>query len=225
MQNKFITLSSQRSGSSPFQRMLHSHKRIVARQEIFRNFTNGHRVESHLFNTFRGDKPDKVSGFKLQYDHISSGVWDFVKKYDVKVIQLIRKDLLETVLWFRANHIGDTEGGLGPPLIVKGKVEAKIDKVLNHIVWLRERIAENRHRAGFAVYYDQVTNNEDVDSFYDIRVRKKLLNFLGVEDSDLFVERKKNIKNTRGKSEDIVTNWNELVNEMKKRGIERYYKE
>ncbi len=225
MENKFITLSNQRSGSSPFQRMLHSHKQIVARQEVFRNFINGQRIESHLFNTFREDKPDKISGFKLQYSQIPPGIWDFVKKYDVKVIQLIRKDLLETALWFRDHHIGQTEGGLGPPLVVRGKVEAKINEILNYMIWLKERITENRHRVGFTVYYDQVTNNEDVDSFYDIRVRKKLLDFLGVEDSNLSVERKKNTKNTRGKSEEIVANWHELIREMKKRGIERYYNE
>ncbi len=223
MEDKFLTLSNYRSGSSPFQRMLASHRKLVARQEIFRKIPSGHTVENHLINTFRADKPDTVSGFKIQYDQIPSGFWEVIEKYNMKVIQLIRKDLLETSLWMPNNYIGDTEGGLGPPLIVRGKVEANINKVLSYMVWLRDRIAENRSRAGFTVYYDQITNNESASSFYDVDVRKKLLAFLGVDDKNLVVS--DNVKNTRGKSEDIVTNWKELIAEMKKRHIERYYKD
>jgi hypothetical protein len=176
-----------------------------------------------LIQTFRGDKDNTVSGFKLQYSQIVPGIWEFVEKYDVKVIQLIRKDLLETVLWLPENCVGDIEGGLGPPLIVRGNVKAKVDNVLDKMVWLRERITENRPRADFTVYYDQVTNNENASSFYDIGVRKKLLDFLGVDDKNLTVPREANTKNTRGKSKDIVINWNELISKMKKRKIERYY--
>lgn len=225
MENKFLTLTNQRSGSSPFQRMLHSHRKIVARQEVMRRIPRDWTVENHLINTFRGDKPDTASGFKLQYDHIRPGIWEFVEKYELKVIQLIRRDLLETVLWFPQNHTGDTEGGLGPPLIVRGKVEAKIDKVLDRMVWLRDRIAENRHRAGFTVYYSEFTDNKNVASFDNLDLRKRLLEFLEVSDHGLTVDPKDNTKNTRGRSEDIVTNWKELIAEMNKRKIERYYKD
>ncbi len=221
MENKFITLSNQRSGSSPFQRMLGSHPKIVARQEILRNISPSTTAGNLIIDAFREDKKGTVSGFKVQYNQITPMFWGFIEQNNIKVIQLIRRDLLEMSIWFGNHHIGDTKGGLGPPLVVQGKVEAKIDEVLGYMVWLKERIDENRHRAGFTVYYKDFTNNENVNSFYDTEVRTKLLAFLGVNNKGLRVEA--NVKNVRGKSEDIVTNWNELISEMKRRGIERYY--
>lgn len=222
---RFVTVSYYRSGSSPFQRMLNSHSHIIARQEDLRTYKRtGMSVKPFLRNLYsNANRSGLAKGFKVQYDQIVDGFWEFVENNDVKVIHLIRRDLLETCLWFRKNHIGNTSGGMGPPLIVKGKVEAKIDWVLDHMIWLRERIEEIRPRADFTVYYKDFTNNRNTRGFYDTEVRKKLMAFLGVRDANIEIPLKTNVKNKRGRSEDTVINWDELVAEMHKKGIERYY--
>ena len=138
---------------------------------------------------------------------------------------MIRRDLFETALWHPLNHFGDTTGGLGPPLILAkgGSVTAKIDRIVAYLKFLDENITEWNKKAGFVVYYRDVTGGKDTRIFHDLEVRKRLFNFLGVEDMTTSVSWKVSRKPERPPNEECVTNWKELLEEVDKNNIKRHW--
>ena len=210
---KFMTISNQRTGSSYFQRLLNSHPDITARQEDLRV----RRTDLSTFlDTLYSSGSSKVFGFKVQNVHIDNEVVNYIKAHDIRVIQLIRNDLLETALWYKSHFEGEAEGGGGSPLIIKGLVKANIDRVLNHMEWIRDQYNKYKPLAGIVITYEDFTNG----TYYNKEVMNKVLEFLEVDIVDLGDEQR---KNKRAKSESIVENWNDLINEMERRNINRYY--
>lgn len=116
---------------------------------------------------------------------------------------------------------GETEGGMGPLLIIKGPITLKIDLIIEEIRKLRKDIERHRKLAGLVLTYEELTGKEAADRFHTVEPRQKVLSFLGVSDKGLVCEVNK--KNTRPPNEKVFTNWNEMLAEMKKRGVERYY--
>lgn len=221
-QTKFITLSNQRSGSSVFQRMLDAHPDIKARQEDMRK-----KIEPATLDDIFDDH-HKAIGFKLQYNQLEQQPWilDDIKKNDIKVIQVVRTNLLETALWFRNHFVGEAEkadvsGGLGVNLVVRGKVRAKIPEVVEYMQKLKTWIEKYHHLSDFVVYYDQFVGPEE-GVFYNEGVRKKLLRFLGVRDMRLDSGQRQ--KSRRGKTEEIVINYKQLIEAIEQSDICRYYK-
>ena len=219
---KFVTLTNHRSGSSLFQRFLHSHPNIIARQEDLRNVDRvGYGVSLRKLDQIYAtvNEQRKAVGFKLMYTHIFPGLIEWLKVNDVKFIHLIRRDILETALWYRKHFNGEASGGLGPRLVVEGKVEAIIPEVIKQMKDIYENINKYRSLADFTVYYEDFTNNEDVQVFYNKEVQKELLDFLGVEHNNLSVYEQDNKKNIRPPSNEVVSNWNELMDAVEKSGI------
>lgn len=228
IKTRFITLTNHRSGSSHFLRLLDSHPKIRARQELLRK--KEARTKDFLDDLFYSSRiAHKIFGFKLMYTHVSPEVEEFMREYkcshekcdDVKVIQLIRRDLLETALWYRAHFEGEAEGGMGPRLVVNSPVTAKIPSVIHQMKETKANIDKYRPLADFTVYYDDFTTPDGTQEFRDKVVRRELLEFLGAEDYNLYSEA--NIKNIRPHSSEIVTNWEELVAAVKSAGLEKVY--
>ena len=209
---KFITISNHRTGSSYFQRLLNSHPDITARQEDLRTIPMN---MVQFLTTLYGDARTKAFGFKAQNIHMNDDVISFINENDIKVIQLIRNDLLETALWYRSHFEGKAEGGGGSPLIIEDTVTANIDVILNHMEWIRGQYDKYNYLAGIVVTYEDFTNG----THYNKEVMDGVLKFLEVDIADLGNEQR---KNKRAKSEDIVENWDELIGEMKRRNINRY---
>lgn len=224
MRINFITLSSHRSGSSVLQRYLDSHPEIKARQEELRA-QNRFKVplEDWLKNFFTSEPDYKVFGFKVQYSHIRPALLNYIKKNNIKVIQLIRRDMLETCFWHSRNYRGRTEGGFGTDLIVpKGeKIEAKIPNVIRSLKQLKRWIDMYRKLADFTLFYeDDMTGGHDSATFYNEGKRRELFDFFRVEDSDHeFSQRKAK----RLPLEKIVVNYKELKAELRNRDIPYYW--
>lgn len=141
MDTKFVTLSNQRSGSSWFQRMLQSHPEIWARQEDLASYQDrGIGVESFLDTLYASHPEVKAFGFKIQYSHITKEVVDYIKSRELKVIQLIRNDLLATTVWFDR-------------VVQDNKVDVAFVK--DYIKKLRANINKYRKLADYTVYYEQ----------------------------------------------------------------------
>ncbi len=222
LENRFIVLTNHRSGSSHFLRLLDSHPKIKARQEILRKAKS--RTKAFLEDLFYESRISyEVFGFKLMYTHISPQVDEFMRenKGRVKIIQLIRRDLLETAIWHRGNFVGESEGGMGPRLVVKGSVTAKIPEIICQMKETKSCIDKYRSLADFTAYYEDFVTTEGIQEFKDEAIREELLKFLGVEDNNLFSA--VNIKNVRPPSSVIVTNWDELVVAVKEAGLEAIY--
>lgn len=218
----FVTLTYARSGSSFFQRLLTSHPDISAAQEMLAGPIHKNRNVTRALERFYRSKRPKVLGFKLMYNHIDDEVWDFIRKKKLKIIQLIRANMLETVLWLPwCIKKGRIDGGMGPPMIVRSKVEVKIDVVIHWLKWLNEQIKKYRKEADYTVWYSQVTGNQDGVKFYDDRVRQDLLKFLGVRDYGLRCHQ--NRKNKREPSEKLIVNYSNLMKFIKKHRIKIKY--
>ncbi len=217
----FVTMTYARSGSSFFQRALGSHPDIGAAQEMMSGATGrGINVVKSLDRFYKVGSRLKVMGYKLMYGNITRDILDYNKKNNIKVIHLIRENLLETVLWLPWCYEGDTEGGMGPPLIVKGKIRVKIDTMVHYIKWLKNEIDKYSKYADFTITYKQMTGG-DSQFFYDLEVRKKLLDFLGVKDMNLVCQL--NRKNKRPRNEDVIVNWDRVLETIKQKGLVTKY--
>lgn len=220
---KFVTITNQRSGSSLFHRLLDSHPDILALQEEMRDAkTIGRKTMfKRLDSIYAKENEFKTVGFKLQHNHITRDLIEYIVDNNVKVIQLIRRDVLETALWFRHHVEGDVEGGGGVPLKVNGKVKAKIPTVIDYMQKLHKWINHYKDFADFTVYYEDICGDKDTDTFYDTNKKRDLMHFLEV--MDCYLTKGENMpKNTRGKSENIVENWGTLLKEIDKNNIKKH---
>jgi hypothetical protein len=77
--------------------------------------------------------------------------------------------------------------------------------------------------ADFVVEYNDYATEGGSQDFADKTVRKDLLQALGVKDRNLYSEVNK--KNKRPPNEECVSNWDMLLDEVDKLGIERYWSE
>lgn len=223
---KFVTLTNHRSGSSFFQRCLSSHPKIHARQEdIRKKHTKTGEFLSSVFSPLA--RRHNHVGIKVMYSHLNDDVWNYIRypANEIKIIQLVRRDLLETALFYPHNIEGDIQGGLGPPLIIKGKVEAKIPNVIQTMKDINAWIEEYAPHADYTIYYeDDLTDSGlGVAEFYNKETRKDLLeNFFGVEDRALVDLEHNQKKNKRPPREEIVTNYDELMQEIERQNICQY---
>lgn len=228
---KFVTLSSFRSGSSVFQRMLDSRDDVMARQEDLRSQDKWgvKKTQKFLEELYKKEgKTHEAVGFKLMYTQIRPWTIQWLKDRGVKFIQLIRRDLLETALWMPQNHEGPSEGGLGVGVNVQeGKrVRANIEETIRYISSLRRDIEKYRGIADFTIYYeDDLCGGHDISQFWNINKRKELLDWMGLEDGPLLVPRKKNKKAQRPPTEECVENHGELLAELVRRNVNPFYED
>lgn len=224
---KFITLTTHRSGSSPFQRMLNSHPDIIARQEDLRTILEDKdKCWSFMDTLYAGTMGfKKAIGYKAMYSHMRPHIMEYIKNNDVKIIQVIRRDILETVIWYPWCRIsGNVEGGMGPPMKVKTKVKVDPKRVRNECMRIKDEIDFYKEYADFVIYYeDDIARGKDVRDFANIKKKKDLLKFMGVRFVELKVDPKANTKNKRKKTSELITNYDEVLKEISKEW--RYYEE
>lgn len=215
----FVTISSQRSGSSFFQRCLDSHPSLEARQELLRSEdTRNSEVLQEIY------KGKQNFGFKVQYNQLNNDCWVWLRN-NVTVIQLIRRDILETALWWPAHFKEGEEGlagGNGPPLVVKADtVTADIEKVLKRVDELNHHLDFYSPRSDYQVFYedDLTCDGGNAQEFCNTASRRKLLSFLGVKDYAIRDREKEQRKNPRKPTKDLVSNYDEMMEALKDRRL------
>lgn len=222
----FVVMSNQRSGSSVFCRLMDGNPEVICRQEFLRSYkSRGVDLFPFLDGFYNPDRVEKAIGFKIQYSHVNKDVERYLEERKLKIIQMIREDLLEVALWYPRKHDGPTSGGLGPPLILKdgGKVTANISKVINYMKWLRMNIDRWNEKADYVVSYDEVTGNKDTRVFHDEEKRSDIYKFLGVQDCVTAVHEDINRKPARPPNKECVVNWDELLGAVDEANISRYW--
>jgi len=219
----YITISSHRSGSSVFQRYLDKHDKVIGRQEDLRiDWAKGKNVDRDalyalLNNIYQSNHAYTAVGFKAQYSHLTPQLEEYIKREDIKVIHLIRNNILDTVFWYPGNYRGKTEGGFGPDLkLVSKTVEGKIPEICAAIKWMNMFIDEWEEKADFTVTYNQMTNNINAKKFYDEDKRKELWKFLNVKDSNHDLPQS---KAERPNLKSCCVNYDEIIKELNKKGL------
>jgi len=218
---KFVVLTNHRSGSSFFMRCLNSHPDIEARQEDLR--LKSTRNSKFLDELYSGKNN---FGFKCMYSHINDDVIDYFKNNDIKIIQLIRRDMLETVLWYNDNF-DNVKGGLGVPIeLPEEKVKVRKQRVLTKLNKLKQNIDKYKLMADFVVYYeDDLTGGKNAQEFYNKVTEFKLCEFIGVAPRTLKDIETHQQKDTRPPSSEIISNYNSLIHMIRNYGgyIETFY--
>ena len=207
----FVVLSSQRSGSSFFCRCLDSHPNLDCRQELLRQESDRSPAVLELLYS------DKQNfGFNIQYDQLTDACWKWLKAH-VSIIQLIRRNILETVLWwpshFEEGDKGLIWGGGGPPLVVDTDSLTVIpEKVVAKVDELNKQIDYYAPYTNFHVFYeDDLTAGSDTTEFVNTDTRKSMLDWFGVHDRKLYDAEKNQRKNRRGATISLVRNYDELM--------------
>lgn len=110
--NRFILLTTQRSGSTYLTELLDSHPDIHMAQELFKlpkegrnavldGYTLGDDI-GHFLDRFYESRLEKkkAAGFKLMYDQLQSfpQILDYIKKQKVRLIILVRDNLLDVAV-------------------------------------------------------------------------------------------------------------------------------
>jgi len=247
--NEFVVVTNRRSGSTLLMNLLQSHPQIFAQHETMgsakRSTATLEWVTGELDRfydikalglvsdktvSFKGmpvqapssGEPKKAAGWKVLYEQMYQPLADYIAKRNLKIIHLIRNDLLDTALWTRTATAYDARY---QNLFEKyGKVKVNIDETLEYIELLRKNIDYWAKKADFSLFYEgELTNHsENVTGFYNASKSLKLQEFLGVDYKTLVTVTEKKVKLVHESSE-VVSNWDELLSEMAKRGILRYY--
>ena len=208
--------------------LLQSHPQIFAQHETMGGAKRQNRdygfikEELDKFYSRREAQEANATGFKVLYEQMCQPLADYIFNKPLKKIILVRNDLLETALWTR---VGTNYDARHENILVQyGKVTAHVDNIIDYIERLRLNIDFWLKKADFSLFYEgDVTKcGDNTKEFYNATKRAELLNFLGCDDRPIgtLSEKKRRLVY---KSEDVVRNWNELLEEMDKRGISRYY--
>ena len=227
----FVVITNRRSGSTALMNLIQSHPEVFAQHETMGGAKRqGHGyafVKSELdrfydITAFKNREVTKASGWKVLYEQMYEPIAQYIREKPLKIVQLIRNDLLETALWVR----GITEYDARHRNILEqyGKVEVNIENCIFYIEQLRKNIDFWHKKADFTLFYegDITEHGESVSEFFNKQKRAEFLKFLGVSDFDLTNIRPKKSKLVH-ESHDVVSNYEELLKEMESRGVKRYY--
>lgn len=232
---KFIVFTTPRTGSTLLVKSLDAHPEIFCAGEIFLlggtsfhgecsfrfwklpvskkliyvlNFPNmWMNLKSFLSRFFTAKNGEHAKGFKLMHFQTAylPGIIDYIKKNDVKVILLLRENLLKNTLSdLRARHTGIYHNS--------GKTTEKLPKFHVDTAVLGKKMAEinsiNKQLEQTTASMDRLKiAYEDFDN-WDATM-SKILNFINVKDIPLTPVSK---KLNPSKLEDMIDNYDEMKN-------------
>lgn len=186
----FFELANPRSGSSLLWDFLNCHPKITHLFEPFQlPASSAGPVEFIEEELARCRTP--VFGIGMKYFQFTQELQDYTDQHELPVLHLIRLSCQSTVASECANGTQDP-----PPISVckdafDARVEALREEISEIATWLARRSGQS-----FTLYYESMTNGgQDVRGFSDRRVRKDLLDFLGVDDQPLRTTRQKEHSN------------------------------
>lgn len=178
---KFVLISLPRSGSSMIINTLNSLENFNVYGEVFARFTkdtvidhpqdiqikmiernknnsfdlsNYNNIEDYLDNLYNSER---ITGFKLLYPHIKrfSGVVDYIKTNNIYTILLSRRNKVKQFISARTNKKSEDKIYVNPhDFIERVKLFEKNEKILGELFKPDRR-----------VYYEDITNGEDIKSF------------------------------------------------------------
>ena len=208
---KFVIVSSGRSGSNLLVSLLDSHENVEAHGELFR-FLNGDSSLKRWNEIFSNkNKIIEMAGFKLFYyhpfDQKKAGVWDILQSdKETKIIHLVRENRVRVyVSLMVANKTGKWRNKSGKTKSIEDKrINIDLDEFIK---WAEEKERYEidtrekfKNHPFIEVSYEKLVRNRE--SVFD-----NLLTFLGVSKMTLHSSlRKQNSE----KLEDLIVNYDEF---------------
>jgi hypothetical protein len=183
-------------------------------------FKKNKLVHDFLADMYKSGSPATVVGFKINYSQIRKykATYAWVKKNDVKIIQLVRYNLLKRLV---SHQIANTRNLLHSTQAVetiKVRVDPKIlvedfQRRQKRFVRYRERFTKDLKVPYLEVAYESLLANHDQEM-------RRTIEFLGLGDhlpltSDL-------VKVNPDSLEDIIENYSEIKNYLKHTEFENY---
>lgn len=222
-----VILTCQRSGSELLRAFLDNHRNILCHSELLEKHS-GRGIIDFLEGYFTTKPATPVRVFKIMHNHIyKSGVrneiMDFLRKNQIKIINLKRKDNLRraTSIWvnYRNNVPGREAVVFETPEVAH--IEADIDKLATII--RKEAITEKwclENQKGIPninITYEDIVGKEGEEvEMLNEALTKKLCHFLGVRVQPLYV---RNRKQNPGNWKKVIINHNELEMKFKEEGL------
>ena len=160
--NKFVIITSPRTGSNLLVSLLSSHKNINCYGEVFNHITNKNCKELWE-STFKRKMPFiKSVGFKIFYEHPLSSedkeVWNFIAKdKNIKIIHLVRDNVIRSqlslLIAYRTNIWGLTPKMKDIPL-EKRKVNVEMESFIRSIKQIDKNKELTKKRFQEHSYYE-----------------------------------------------------------------------
>lgn len=231
--NRAILLTSPRSGSEMLIYALNTHPLIRAESELIGDYIRRHGDVPKLpllqmfYDEQRLLKDDRTYMFKAMYDDLDRACWNWIKENNIKVIHLVRDDQLRRVVSHefmrRMKEIG-RKSAKAFEKIPAAQLEVDVNWILNN---LRENIKEvELHREKIKslpfieVHYTEMVSEEgkEIEELPEALV-VKIIKFLGIDYPQLKTALKKqNPKNLK----EMIINYEKLIFELKKNGLDKY---
>lgn len=204
---KFVILTTPRTGSTFLNGLLHSHPHIICKAELLHPSLRKDPVDKYLQSTIWNEKDKahiyvKAKGFKLHYEHIR-GLDDlnYFKNNNTKVIHLIRKNTLNVVLSMKLTRKIGVWGGVEYPV---EPFEINPTDLLTRMLETELRIEQFSKVAEefdhMTIYYEDLCENKDYEM-------ERCFTFLGV---DFVPTRCKSIKQRTHHQGEYISNYQEL---------------
>lgn len=238
---KFVVLSRQRSGSTLLVRSLSSHPQIQCHGEIFlakntrlptyeayrtaslkrrlaHPFFKKWLIYNFLAEVYTSAAADiEALGFKLMYGQAREfwPVKNWIKDDDVRVIHLIRTNMLKTILSSKTSKVRQVAHSTKPVAPIKvhlDPVEIKmlLNKMTKQLEVNRRLFADHPH---LEITYEGFVANRDQET-------DRMLDFLGIESftpltSDL-------VKLSSDSLEDLIENYDEIAQTLTGTAYEKF---
>jgi ribosomal protein L22 len=219
---KFAIITQQRSGSNLLRSFLNQHPDIYCYGEMFSpsgtvkdNFfkdkdlivkrafyhkEQNKNIEDYLSHLFNSAKKYNAVGIDLKYNQMNDEIVSYLVDKSVRVIHLIRRDLLATWL---SDYLVDGKR--------HEKLPRKIDpkKIKKQMRFTKHSINKYRN-IGFKKYlsfsYEEMTNDKNINKLPK-KLEKQILDFVGVDYLEL---ESKVIEKNKWDYENMIINYEEL---------------
>jgi LPS sulfotransferase NodH len=172
---KFIILTRSRTGSNLLVDYLNSHRRVFARNEIFRRLEG--REYQALWRSLFGKHPSHIRavGCKIFYDHpldaADNGVWDALERdRTIRVIHLVRENILRSVVsqriaeknndWFQKRKRKPAPAGAEEKRIRLDFAEL-LREFEQTTQWQRQGEARFKEHDSLKISYEELTRDAD----------------------------------------------------------------
>lgn len=219
---KFAIITQQRSGSNLLRSFLNQHPDIYCYGEMFSpsgtvkdNFfkdkdlivkiafyhkEQNKNIEDYLNYLFSSAKKYNAVGIDLKYNQINDEVLNYLLKNDIKIIHLIRKDILAT--WLSDYLVDGRRKNKLPRRIDPKQLKRQMRFTLHSI----NKYKKQNFKDYLTLSYKEMTDNKNINELPK-ELTKKILDFLKVDYRKL---KSKRMKKNKWDYENMIINYEEL---------------
>ena len=220
----FVIIGGRRGGTTLFRRLLSSNPGLNMQDEIIHIGVPFKEAKSLLDSLY---VQPGINGFKLLIEQCTPALLDYFQKNNIKIIQLIRNDLVTQAIWYTGNY---NTSRLARRIDFNAKypdAKVRVQKTANTIESIVKFHKHLEPIASITLFYegDLSVDGDGTKTFYNTQAKSNLCNSLGISSFEFNIEGRVKSNKDFLDSDDIFVNIQELYDELKKRGLKRFYKD